>query len=229
MHNFDRDLEVFVESTIRPVSKRLSTDEVVELRLELRSHLEEQIRAYRELGCSDDEAKTEAINTFGNRHVLDTMPRSSSRWIWLATYFTGSLLVQFLLAQLILLVTVVAGRWFTSSESMKLTWFQWNLFFLNPSSWMFFGLQALIIHRFTKMPWKAGLVLGCLDLVLRLHFEVSPQLALEQYRGGPGPGSWFFVSMLRSFVIAFVSGVLLKLAYNSIDTIRKNQPRIKAK
>ncbi len=60
-----RRVEAYLDQVLAPLTRHLSVFHQQELRRELRAHLWERVDAYRELGQSEEDAVTEALQQFG--------------------------------------------------------------------------------------------------------------------------------------------------------------------
>ena len=60
-----RRVEAYLDTVLASLPRRLSAFQVSELRRELRTHLWERVAAYEELGQTEDDAVTEALQQFG--------------------------------------------------------------------------------------------------------------------------------------------------------------------
>ncbi len=89
-----RRVEAYLDQILAPLARRLSPFHREELRRELREHLWARIEAYHELGQTEDEAVTEALQQFGGaedftrqwRREWTQAPRTlTPRKVWEAT------------------------------------------------------------------------------------------------------------------------------------------------
>jgi hypothetical protein len=89
-----RRVEAYLDQVLAPLTPRLSAFQRDELRRELRAHLWERVDAYRELGQSEDDAVTEALQQFGGaedflrqwrREWTKTASRTTFSGFWQAT------------------------------------------------------------------------------------------------------------------------------------------------
>lgn len=64
-HSAPHRVEAYLDAMLTSLPRRLSAFQISELRRELRTHLWERVAAYEELGQTEDDAVTEALQQFG--------------------------------------------------------------------------------------------------------------------------------------------------------------------
>ena len=71
-------VEAYLDRILAPLTRNLSASRCVDLRRELRAHLQERIGTYREQGMAKEEAITEAVQQFGGAE--DFLEQWKQRW-----------------------------------------------------------------------------------------------------------------------------------------------------
>ena len=216
-----RRVEAYLDLILAPLAHRLSPFHREELRRELREHLWARIEAYRELGRSEDEAVTQALQQFGgaedflrqwHQEWMKTTPQATLREVWRATCF--ALLLSF---PALLIACLSASRWSQQINESQFSWApDWMRYcwiaYITPG-WGGFALDFVLLPlslgvaagRFT--PRYAGV-----GMLIALAIEV---IATDWFSLNPTAHSLGFFASRSLFQIFMCSTSWLPLACTS--------------
>lgn len=116
-HCAPRRVDAYLDQVLAPLTRELSPFHRDELRRELRAHLWERIEAYRELGQSEDNAVTEALQQFGGAE--DFLRQWRAEWLTFDRQSAGRELWVAMRSALRLSVPMLLASW---GAARVLTW-----------------------------------------------------------------------------------------------------------
>lgn len=219
----DREIQRFIEQTVRPISRRLSTDEAVDLRREILCHLHEEFLAYRELGVSEEEAKKAAIDSFGRSKTLIAMPHSKRL---LTQFVIAAILLKPLIELPFVLASIRLEAMFRPELRFQVSILE-SVFrsILHPISLLVLLVQTIVVHRSSGPAWRSGSSLVLLYIVtFSASFLVFSLLGQDAVMVLSRKGFIFaFALMLLN---QFTFGVALRMCFDWIEKTT-NQKRIK--
>lgn len=215
MKEIDYEIETFIESTIRPIAKRLSTEEIVELRIEIRSHLVEQIEAYLELGYTKEEAISTAKRTFGKNQTLDAMPSRGVEWSFVPLYVLGSWVMTVLILILCVYPLVLAIN--PSSESFLIDSLRMRLELLYV---LYIAIQSFVAYGKSKSLINAGVRVALFLVAINFLKWIIERLFFDQKIMVLFTAENLMAMIFSAVVTGFVNGCSFKLIHNYIDHVR---------
>lgn len=176
-------VEAYLDQVLAPLTRRLSAFHQQELRRELRTHLQERVNAYQELGMTEDDAVTEALRQFGGAEDFlrqwqqewrRTPPQAVLREIGLATRYALLLSIPALL-----MTYPGSPQWphmlYANQDNWPPDWLRHTPVAYITSSWGSFGLDLIVLPIVVGaavgrlVPHRAGLgTLTALTVIITL-------------------------------------------------------------
>lgn len=191
-----RRVEAYLDAVLTSLPRRLSAFQISELRRELRTHLWERVAAYEELGQTEDEAVTEALQQFGGgkdfvtqwrRGWTKTPHRVTLREICEATRISFRPTLNGLAAAILPVVLVVGS--YSALHGSPAGAFMFSIrapIYWSVNVFAFVGMPVLIgIRQERRLPGRAVIGLTAMLSVLGLVASLLYQIGEGAVPGSP--------------------------------------------